>query len=48
MAGFRDILGQKSVIAHMKKAVSEGKTSHAYILNGEKGMGKKLLAHDFS
>ena len=48
MAGFRDILGQKSVIAHMKKAVSEGKTSHAYILNGEKGMGKKLLAHAFS
>ena len=48
MAGFRDILGQKSVIAHMKKAVSEGKTSHAYILNGEKGMGKKLLVHAFS
>ena len=48
MAGFRDILGQKSVIAHMKKAVSMGKTSHAYILNGEKGMGKKLLAHAFS
>ena len=48
MAGFRDILGQKSVIAHMKKAVGMGKTSHAYILNGEKGMGKKLLAHAFS
>lgn len=48
MAGFRDILGQKSVIAHMKKAVSMGSTSHAYILNGEKGMGKKLLAHAFS
>lgn len=48
MAGFNDIIGQKNVISHMKKAVSMGKVSHAYILNGEAGMGKKLLADVFS
>ncbi len=48
MAGFRDVIGQKSVIAHMKKALQLHTVSHAYILNGEKGMGKKLIADIFS
>ena len=48
MAGFKDVIGQKSVIAHMKKALKLHTVSHAYILNGEKGMGKKLLADTFS
>lgn len=48
MAGFKDIIGQKNVISHMKKAISMGTVSHAYILNGEAGMGKKLLADVFS
>lgn len=48
MAGFKDVIGQKSVIAHMKKALQLHTVSHAYILNGEKGMGKKLIADIFS
>ncbi len=48
MSGFKDIIGQKSVISHMKKALQLHTVSHAYILNGEKGMGKKLIADVFS
>lgn len=48
MAGFKDVIGQKSVVAHMRKALQLHTVSHAYILNGEKGMGKKLLADIFS
>lgn len=48
MATFRDIIGQKNIISHMKKAISAKTVSHAYILNGEAGMGKKLLADIFS
>ncbi len=48
MAGFKDVIGQKSVIAHMKKALQLHTVSHAYILNGENGMGKKLIADIFS
>ena len=48
MAGFKDVIGQKSVIAHMKKALQLQTVSHAYILNGEKDMGKKLIADIFS
>lgn len=48
MAGFKDVIGQKSVIAHMKKALQLHTVSHAYIINGEKGMGKKLIADIFS
>ena len=48
MAGFKDIVGQKSVIAHIKKAIEAHTVSHAYIINGESGMGKKMLAEIFS
>lgn len=48
MAGFKDIIGQKNIISHMRKAISMGTVSHAYILNGEAGMGKKLIADVFS
>lgn len=48
MSGFKDIIGQKSIVAHMKKALQMHTVSHAYILNGEKGMGKKLIADIFS
>lgn len=47
MAGFADVLGHEQTIAHMKKAIELGKVSHAYIINGEKGSGKKLLAGIF-
>ncbi|MBS6398171.1 MAG: DNA polymerase III subunit delta [Clostridiales bacterium] len=48
MAGFADILGHEQTIAHMKHAIHLRKVSHAYIINGEKGSGKKLLAGIFA
>lgn len=48
MAGFEDILGNEHILSHFRKAIEYGKISHAYILNGEKGMGKKTLAKAFA
>ncbi|MEG0805728.1 MAG: DNA polymerase III subunit delta' [Lachnospiraceae bacterium] len=48
MAGFRNILGHEQVIAAMQNAIMLGKVSHAYILNGEAGSGKKILAEAFA
>ncbi len=41
---FSDIIGQNEIKEHLQKAISGGKVSHAYIINGEKGMGKKMMA----
>lgn len=48
MAGFDDIIGQDGIVKHMKNAIKLSKISHAYILNGEKGMGKKTIAKAFA
>lgn len=48
MAGFDDIKGQDSVVMHFKNAIKLNKISHAYIINGEQGMGKKIIAKAFS
>jgi len=48
MAGFSDVLGHEQTILHMKHAIQMDKVSHAYIINGEKGSGKKLLAGIFA
>lgn len=48
MTGFKDIVGQESIISHMKNAIKLNKISHAYIINGEKGMGKRTIAKIFS
>lgn len=48
MAGFADVLGHEQTISHMKHAIQLNKVSHAYIINGEKGSGKKLLAGIFA
>ena len=37
-------LGQNHIYEHFKKAVASGKVSHAYILHGERGMGKLEIA----
>ncbi len=44
MANFADIIGHEEVLRHFKMSIEKGKVSHAYILNGEKGTGKKLVA----
>ncbi len=48
MASFKDIVGQEHIIKHIKNAIKLNKLSHAYMICGEKGMGKKLLADRFS
>lgn len=48
MAGFQEIVGHEEVIQHLQNAIRLGKVSHAYILSGEKGSGKKLLANTFA
>ncbi len=48
MSGFNDIIGQEKVISHFRSAIKLNKVSHAYILNGEAGTGKKMIARAFS
>lgn len=48
MGSFKDIVGHKDIIRYMQSAVKEDKVSHAYIINGERGSGKKLLAELFA
>lgn len=48
MPGFQEIVGHEEVIQHLQNAIRLGKVSHAYILSGEKGSGKKLLANTFA
>lgn len=47
MPGFQDILGHETIKEHFKKAIAVHKVSHAYILAGEAGMGRKSLANAF-
>ena len=46
--GFQDILGNDMVKDHFKKAIEGHKVSHAYILTGEAGMGRKSIANAFA
>lgn len=48
MAGLEDILGNEHIVEHFKKAIENNKISHAYIINGEKGMGKRTVAKAFA
>ena len=48
MPGFNDIIGHQEIIQHLENAITSKKVSHVYILNGEKGSGKKTLAAAFA
>ena len=48
MPGFQDIIGHEQIKEHLQKAIEGGKVSHAYILTGEAGMGRKSLANAFA
>lgn len=48
MGSFKDVVGHKDIINYIRNAVTEDKVSHAYILNGERGSGKKMLATLFA
>ncbi len=44
MNNFRDISGNEQIIKSMQSAVRNSMVSHAYIISGTEGSGKKLLA----
>ena len=46
--GFNDILGNDMIKDHFQKAIENQKVSHAYILTGEAGTGRKSIANAFS
>lgn len=48
MAQFKDIIGQEQIKEHLGNALSTGKVSHAYIINGEKSSGKEFIAKVFA
>lgn len=48
MLGFQDIIGHEKIKEHFQKAIETQKVSHAYILAGEAGMGRKSLANAFA
>ena len=48
MPGFQDIQVQDHIKNHFKKAIENNKVSHAYILSGEAGTGRKSLANAFA
>ena len=48
MGGFKDVVGHRDIIQYIKDAVGQKKVSHAYILNGQRGSGKKMLAKLFA
>ena len=48
MGSFKDVVGHKDIIKYIGNAVMEDRVSHAYILNGERGSGKKMLASLFA
>ncbi len=48
MAKFADIIGQEQIREHLCNAISSGKISHAYIINGERSSGKEFIARVFA
>lgn len=48
MAKFTDIIGQEQIKEHLRGAISSGKISHAYIINGERNSGKEFIARVFA
>lgn len=48
MPGYKEIIGNEQIIAHLKNTVKQNKVSQAYILSGDKGMGKKMIASTFA
>lgn len=48
MLSFEEILGHEQIKDYMKHALERHQFSHAYILTGEAGMGRKSLANAFA
>lgn len=48
MPGFEKIVGHQKIKEHLVSAIKLNKISHAYIINGEEGIGKKTIASVFA
>lgn len=48
MLSFQDIIGHEQIKEHFRNALKNHTVSHAYILAGEAGMGRKSLANAFA
>ena len=48
MSRFDDIIGQELIKKFLLTSIARGKVSHAYVIEGDKGMGKKLIANTFA
>ena len=48
MGSFKDVVGHKDILKYISSAVENNRVSHADILNGERGSGKKMLANLFA
>ena len=46
--GLHGIIGHRDVVHYIENAIKSNKISHAYILSGEKGSGKKTIARIFA
>ncbi|HIU87493.1 MAG TPA: DNA polymerase III subunit delta [Candidatus Avilachnospira avistercoris] len=44
MTGFKDIIGNELIKEQLSDAIEHGRLSHAYLLSGDEGMGKKKFA----
>ncbi len=45
---FDDIIGQNKIKKVLLRSIKNNRVSHSYIIEGEKGMGKKLMAYTFA
>lgn len=41
---FSEVVGQELVVETLRRAVAQGRTAHAYLLSGQRGIGKTTLA----
>ena len=48
MVAFNEIIGHEDVVRHFQNSIASDKISQAYILTGEAGAGKKMLARTFA
>lgn len=48
MESFKDVVGHEDVIQYIRTAIAQDQVSHAYILNGARGAGKRMLAKLFA
>lgn len=48
MKKFSEIVGQKAIIEHLQNALRTGSISHAYLISGDAGSGRKTIAGIFA